>query len=143
MTISRRSLVASIALLIILVGTACASPDFGSNCTSCHTRADGAFNFLPSNLLQIAPGQSKGITINVTDTATGVPSALSLTGLNSAGLGATASPLDQPRRLVDPGAVQRHRTEVPEPHARAVQSRATIQLTSSSQVTPCRRRAVE
>jgi hypothetical protein len=91
MSISWRSLIASIALLIIPVGTACASPDFGSNCTSCHTRADGAFNFLPSNLLQVAPGQTRGITINVTDTATGVTSALSLTGLNAAGLGATAS----------------------------------------------------
>ena len=90
MTISWRSLVASITLLIILAGAARAAPDFGSNCTSCHARADGAFNFLPSNLLQIPPGQTKGITINVTDTAAGVNSALSLTGLNAAGLGATA-----------------------------------------------------
>jgi hypothetical protein len=87
---SWKVLVASFTLLIILVGAACAAPDFGSNCTNCHTRADGAFNFLPSNLLQIPPGQTRGITINVTDAAAGVTSALSLTGLNAAGLGATA-----------------------------------------------------
>jgi hypothetical protein len=89
MTISGRSLVLS-TFLIFQAGAAWASPNFGSSCTSCHTRADGAFSFLPSNLLQIAPGQTREITINVTDAAPGVTSALSLTGLNASGLGATA-----------------------------------------------------
>ena len=61
---------------------------------SCHTRTAGAFNFLqngvalPSNLLQIPMGQTRGITINITSTGGG-NEALSLTGLNAAGLGAT------------------------------------------------------
>jgi hypothetical protein len=89
MTISWRPLVVS-SFLIFLAGAAWASPNFGSNCTSCHTRADGAFSFLPSNLLQILPGQTREITINVTDAAPGVTSALSLTGPNASGLAATA-----------------------------------------------------
>ena len=88
MTISRRSLVASIVLLNFLAGAACALPDYGSTCTSCHTRTAGAFSISPSNL-QIPMGQTRGLTINVTSTGGG-NSALSLTGLDAVGLGATA-----------------------------------------------------
>lgn len=88
MTISWKSLVASVGLLILLADAVCALPTFGSTCTGCHTRSAGAFTFLPSNLLQLPLGQTRGITINVTSTGGG-NSALSLTGLNAAGLGAT------------------------------------------------------
>lgn len=88
MTISWKSLVASVGLLILLAGVACARPTFGSTCTGCHANTAGAFSFSPSNLLQIPMGQTRGITINVTSKGSG-NSALSLTGLNAAGLGAT------------------------------------------------------
>ncbi len=87
MAISWRSLAASIALLILPAGSACALPSYGSGCTGCHTRTAGAFGFSPSNLLQLPMSQTRAITINVTSTGGG-SSALSLTGLNAAGLGA-------------------------------------------------------
>jgi hypothetical protein len=87
-TIPWKSLVASVALLTNLFGTAYALPSYSSNCTGCHTRPAGAFSILPSNLLQLPMGETRGININVTSTGGG-NSALSLTGLN-AGLSATA-----------------------------------------------------
>lgn len=89
MTISWRALIVSIALLIVLARAANALPSFGSNCTGCHSRPAGAFSFSPSNSLQLPMGTTRGLTINVTSTGGGT-SALSLTGLNAAGLNATA-----------------------------------------------------
>ena len=89
MTISCRSLVASVALLLFLADATYALPSYGATCTSCHTRTAGAFSFSPSNLLQLPMGITRGLTINVTSTGGG-NSGIGLTGLNAAGLNATA-----------------------------------------------------
>jgi len=90
MTISWRSLVASIAILNILAGAARAAPDFGPNCTSCHNqRSDGALNFVPSNLLSIPAGGMGQITFNVTDIGNSGDAAIGLRGLDAAALMAT------------------------------------------------------
>ena len=88
MTISWRSLVASIALLFLLTGAARALPDFGPNCSGCHTRSAGAFNVSPSTL-QLPMGQTRGTAINITSSGGG-NMGIGLTGLNAAGLAATA-----------------------------------------------------
>jgi hypothetical protein len=88
MTISWRSLVASIALPFLLTGAAFALPDYGPNCSGCHTRSAGAFNVSPSTL-QLPMGQTRGTAINLTSSGGGLMG-IGLTGLNAAGLAATA-----------------------------------------------------
>jgi hypothetical protein len=91
MTISWKSVFVSLFSVMILAGTSHALPSFGPNCTSCHTRTAGAFTFSPTSLLQLPMGLTRGLTINQTSTGdASLQSALSLTGLNAAGLAATA-----------------------------------------------------
>jgi hypothetical protein len=85
--LSWKSVVASLPLLTLLAGTACALPSYAADCTGCHTRTAGAFS--PStSLLEIPMGMARNLTINVTSTGGG-NSGLSLIKLNAAGLGAT------------------------------------------------------
>jgi hypothetical protein len=89
MAISWRSSFVSITLMFVLAGAVRALPDYGPNCSGCHKRTAGAFNFSPSNQLQLPMGITRGLTINVTSTGGG-NAGLGLTGLNAAGLNATA-----------------------------------------------------
>jgi hypothetical protein len=70
-------------------GGAYAFPDLGASCAACHGRPDGNFDFVPSDLLQISPEDMGEITFDVTDVAAGVEAAISLVGLDAAGLMAT------------------------------------------------------
>lgn len=127
MTISWKSLVASFAILILLAGSAAATPDQSSNCTGCHSRTAGAFNFSPSSLLQLPIGTTRGLTINQTSTGdTNWGSALSLTGLNQSGLGATAD------------ASWTHRTSGGDRWTLGPYTTATLPVAKSLNLTPVR-----
>jgi hypothetical protein len=88
MTVSWKSLIAGSALLVLLTGAASAEPSFGPNCSGCHNRSAGAFNVSPSTL-QLPMGQTRATTINITSSGGG-NIGIGLTGLNAAGLAATA-----------------------------------------------------
>jgi hypothetical protein len=83
------SLLSGFFLLAATCSSAYAFPNLGANCASCHTRSDGAFDFAPSNLLELQSGEMGQITFNVTDIATGTEAAVGVVGLDAAGLTAT------------------------------------------------------
>jgi hypothetical protein len=84
-----RRFFASALLITITASCAYAFPGSGGNCASCHSDTNGTFNFSPSNLLEIFPGQSGQITLNATAIPAGSDAAFGVDGLDAANLMAT------------------------------------------------------
>lgn len=89
MNLTWKILLAAVFLLSTMTSSADARPSFGASCADCHTRADGNFELLPSDLLTIPAGNTGEITFNVTDLAAEVDAHIGINGLDAVGLMAT------------------------------------------------------
>lgn len=87
MKASMRTLCGGLTTLLIgITSAAYGFPDFDSDCASCHSRPDGAFDVLPSDLVEAALGGTTDITFDVTDVAAGVEASIRVAGLDAADL---------------------------------------------------------
>lgn len=84
-----KSLLGGVMLLAVMANVAQAFPGSGGNCASCHTDSNGTFNFSPSNMLELLPGQGGQITLNATAIPAGASAAFGADGLDAANLMAT------------------------------------------------------
>jgi hypothetical protein len=85
----RRLLLGSVAALFVgaTQEAANAFPGLGANCAQCHTDSGGGTLQTDPNPITLLTGQSGSVTFDIADLAGGA--ALSITGLDAAGLGAT------------------------------------------------------